>query len=278
MAIASTKNDKIPQKLYTKEWGNDDYCIVFLHGLGGTSNYWLAGAKSIEYYFYNYPIMVVDLLGFGDSPKPWLKYNLDAHKTAFESVTPKDKKLILVGHSLGALLALNFAKSHPQQVLGIIALSLPFFPSKNSAFEWLRLRPSGWIYTNMFFTALACLFTRRVVGKALPYFINSLPRKVVEDLVKHTVISSTSTIWSCIYDQDENKLLTKFPKNIPVELIHCKDDSTAPFKTVLPLASKFSHWRLHQLSQGGHHPWYSQHHACINIIHSTISRLTEQLT
>src|SRR3546814_3130534 len=64
---------------------------------------------------------------------------------------------VLVGHSLGAALALALAARHPDRVQALCLFSLPDYGSRAGAIEWFASQRGGWVYTNMLATALACL-------------------------------------------------------------------------------------------------------------------------
>ncbi len=201
---------------------------------------------------------MVDLLGFGDSPKPWCRYTVDRHLDAVHTALAEYGQVTLVGHSMGAVLAIAYAARYPHLVRRLILLSLPYFGSQADAYKWLRRTPGGWIYTNMVATALACMFTRRVIGKLLPYLLRDIPRSVAEDLVRHNFLSSTTSIWEILYRHnvvaDADNLSTK----LPVYCLHGKTDSSAPVAGVLRLAAGRPSWRVVLLEGTDHHPWLRQ--------------------
>lgn len=146
----------------------------------------------------------MDLLGFGESPKPWTKYDVDRHVGALNNALNGLGQVTMIGHSLGALLALAYAARHPEKIDNAVLISLPYFGSQDAAYDYMREGPlkGGFVYTNLFLTMLACIITRRILGKVLPYFIRDMPREVIEDLVKHTWKSSTSSLWEVVYRYD----------------------------------------------------------------------------
>lgn len=250
----------------------EELCIVFLHGLGGTHRYWQSGAASLQSSSIKVRCVLVDLLGFGDSPKPWCQYTLERHIQALELVLSQFSRMVIVGHSLGAALALAYAARHPESVRRLILISLPYFSDQNTAYRWLRRRPSGWMYTNMITTALACIFTRRIVGKLLPFVISSVPKEVARDLVKHTFLSSTSSLWNVLYRYDLDKEANAVAQNLGVICIHAKDDASAPLFGVSQLVERHETWELVVLEQGGHHLWFSQTQSCWRIINECIAQ------
>lgn len=102
--------------------------VVLLHGIGMSSRAW----KPVMTRLQKQPVRTVafDLLGFGASPKPnWIQYDIDDHASA---VITSLKKLhagpvVLVGHSLGALIALRVARLRPDLVKHVILYEMPLY-------------------------------------------------------------------------------------------------------------------------------------------------------
>ena len=63
--------------------GSGDKNMVLIHGLAGSKNYWKRGLEQITG---THRLLLVDLLGFGDSPKPQSEYTLEIQLTALEKV------------------------------------------------------------------------------------------------------------------------------------------------------------------------------------------------
>ena len=183
-------------QLYRVEYPKNAPKIVLLHGLGGTQRYWLTGLETLKQHYH---VILVDLLGFGDSDKPWINYTKERHLDALSKALQHLDRFMLVGHSLGAALAIAYSAKHPHQVTGQVLISLPYFATKEVAFKWLRRTPSGWLMTNMLTAVITCLVTRRVVGKFLPLLLKDYPREIAEDLLKHTFLSSTTSLWQVLY-------------------------------------------------------------------------------
>lgn len=249
--------------LHVVERPGPEPTIVLLHGLGGTHRYWLSVMDQVDF---DSHLIMVDLLGFGDSPKPYCRYTVDLHLEALKQALGDRKNLTIVGHSLGAALALAYTARHPESVNRLILISCPYFGDKNTAYRWLRHKPSGWLLTNMMTTALTCLVTRSITRQILPHILKDYPAVVVDDLVKHNVMSSTTSLWEVLYQYDLNDDAKNLPKTLPVTCIHSEDDISAPVECIKRLVLEHSNWRLILLDGTGHQPWLRAPKTCAAII------------
>lgn len=105
--------------------------IVMLHGLGRNAMMWQQIADQLCARDSSLRVIAIDLLGFGASPKPaWQKYNATNQAKSLQATL---KKLgvrgpkIIVGHSLGALVAAEYAALYPKNIMRVFLLSAPIF-------------------------------------------------------------------------------------------------------------------------------------------------------
>jgi len=103
--------------------------VVFLHGIGRMGRTWEYLVEELQ----KVPVRAVafDLLGFGDSPKPsWLNYTIDDHASAviasIERLKPKTP-IIIVGHSMGCLVAVRVAVLRPDLVRHLVLYEMPLY-------------------------------------------------------------------------------------------------------------------------------------------------------
>ena len=128
-------------KIYWNVQGEKNkYPIIFLHGFGASSKHW---RKNLNYFVKrNYATYSMDLIGFGNSDQPgireieqldngvWCNQVKDFIK---QVIRPKNsKKVILIGNSLGALVALTCAASIGNEIAAVVASPLPDQIRKNS--------------------------------------------------------------------------------------------------------------------------------------------------
>ena len=102
--------------------------IVMIHGYLASSQYYKKIAKRLSV---GHTVIRVDLLGHGRSPKPRAaEYGYDDHINAVRhTLTQLNIKgsFSIVGHSMGALIALRYARLYPQDVSRIVLFTIVLF-------------------------------------------------------------------------------------------------------------------------------------------------------
>jgi len=96
--------------------------------------------------------------------------------------------------------------------------------------------------------------------------LKDLPSEVAEDLVQHTWLSSTSTMWDGIYRYDPARDADRLPTALPVLLLHGDRDVTAPLDGVRRLAAGRVGWETRILSGVDHHAMLRDPTACRDAI------------
>ncbi len=90
--------------------------VLLLHGKNFNGDYWRDVAVHLDQS--GYRVIVPDQIGFGRSSKPDLNYSFEmlADNTAKLLDELKIQKVIVVGHSMGGMLAVKFARRFPSRV------------------------------------------------------------------------------------------------------------------------------------------------------------------
>jgi pimeloyl-ACP methyl ester carboxylesterase len=98
--------------------------IIFLHGWIGSWRYWVPTMQTAAMSFRAYAL---DLWGFGDTAHDSACYTLDQQVNLLDRFMQEMGigKVALVGHGLGALTALLFARQYPQVVDRLMAVNVP---------------------------------------------------------------------------------------------------------------------------------------------------------
>jgi 3-oxoadipate enol-lactonase len=100
--------------------------IVLVHGLGSQSDDWLVTARRLALH---YRVVLVDLPGHGESdmPEPFSLARATASLDRALADIPGGPA-ILVGHSLGGLIAAAEAIDHPERVRGLVLIETALRP------------------------------------------------------------------------------------------------------------------------------------------------------
>lgn len=98
--------------------------VIFLHGWVGSWRYWIPAMQSVSI---SYRAYALDLYGFGDTSKNQRHYNLDEQLQMLDNFLEKlgIMRFVVVGHGLGAILGLLYARKYPSFVDRVMAISLP---------------------------------------------------------------------------------------------------------------------------------------------------------
>jgi pimeloyl-ACP methyl ester carboxylesterase len=99
--------------------------LIFIHGWVGSWRYWWPSMQALSAH---YRTFAFDLWGFGDSSKSPEFYSLDAYVKMVDQFIDKlgmARPVILVGHGLGSIIALNYTSQNPDNIAKVAAISLP---------------------------------------------------------------------------------------------------------------------------------------------------------
>ena len=124
--------------------GEPRLTVVFIHGIASSSAAFALTLKHLEgtTSLKDVRFITYDLLGSGESYKSDnLDYSYNDQLTALQNSLEKlrcDTPLVLVGHSMGTLIATRYANDHKKSVSQLILCSPPVYTEKdldNPAFE-----------------------------------------------------------------------------------------------------------------------------------------------
>jgi pimeloyl-ACP methyl ester carboxylesterase len=193
--------------LYVESYGplSAREAIVFLPGMMGTTTYWReAGAPSLAV---DRRVLLVDELGFGHSPWPEGAYTLEQHLTALEETLakqPSGEHLILVGHSFGAMLAVEYAAVHADSVRHVILFGVPLYRGEQEARQRIGAMSALADLTarNSWLARLVCTLHAAFLPATtylLPLLRGDLPPEVAADGALH--------FWPSLHGSVENIVL-----------------------------------------------------------------------
>jgi pimeloyl-ACP methyl ester carboxylesterase len=231
--------------------GNGPKKMVLLHGLTGSSKYWRKGLDDLPD---SYSLLLIDLLGFGDSPKPNSKYDLEEHLGAIEKVIKREGfdtgEAVVVGHSLGAILTIGLVGKHPDWFQSLAVIGLPNYSGKE-AIKTKFGKASLWDGVSVDSRyKFVCFFHPLYMTEW--FRPKNIPKDVFKDAGKHTWVSYYHTLDEVIINTDLQELASRI-KDKRILFIHGSDDAAAPIENVEALLPIFTNAEFERLPDADHH-------------------------
>jgi pimeloyl-ACP methyl ester carboxylesterase len=136
-------------QVFWREAGDSENpVVIFLHGSWEDNKQW---ARIVEPLSQNFHCFAIDLLGFGNSMAIETPSSIEMEVDCLhEFVTAlKLRPVYLIGHSLGAWIAVSYTLKYPDLVQGVVAispegLSLVYWQQYSQFTKWLLTRP--WLF------------------------------------------------------------------------------------------------------------------------------------
>jgi pimeloyl-ACP methyl ester carboxylesterase len=124
-------------KLFCRQFGNGKP-IIILHGLFGLSDNWVSIGKVLAH---NYKVIIPDLRNHGQSPHSSI-FNYDAMAGDISEMMD-DLELssaIIMGHSMGGKVAMQFALQYPERTgkLIVVDMSMRQYEERQSQIEIIK--------------------------------------------------------------------------------------------------------------------------------------------
>lgn len=231
--------------------------VVLLHGMAGSSRYWNEAVRNFSPE--KYKIINLDLLGFGLSPKPTdVTYNYETHIAAIkETLDALDvKSFVLVGHSMGALLALRLAAYSDFEIRHLVLVGLPFYPSPEAAraaitnSSWLKKR-AYYGNSSKLLCTVWCNYLGNLSKHVAPLYLKGVSKAVAQDSVLHTWQSYDQSLRNVIETQHVDKDLKRI--TVPVSILYGSADNCYPVFKKMIKASDYPNCELIVIKEAGHH-------------------------
>jgi len=234
--------------------------VLLLHGMGNSGASWDEVVKKIPN---DIRVISVDLLGFGESPSPrWMKYNISIQAKSVIATLLREnirQPLIIVGHSMGSLIAVEIAKRYPLIVKSLILCSPPFYsnvesktllPNQNALlkqfYKFIIKNPQSIV------DAAPLALKLRIVGNAF-------------NVTKENVDVYMAVLESSIIHQSSFEDVKKLRK--PIRLLHGRFDPVVIKKNLQEVVVANKHAQLSLIMAG--------HELMDNYIPAVVKEITE---
>ena len=265
--------------LGVRRFGAGEHVVVLLSGLASSERMWGAEYDVLGRYA---DVVAIDPIGFGASMhSPRLDGTVDAaaHVDALAAVLRElaldERPAIIVGHSMGASLALRFAAAHPP-TRGVVAFDAPLYTSGEEADE--RVRHMGWFEALLAQGPLAervCewMCNHRTLAAGLAVAISPrLPLPIARDSVRHTWRGYIAGFDALINDGSwADALRTLDERDVPVWLVDGTDDEAQVSGRADELGRTFTSVTSARL-EGGHRLPLGDPTGCASIVLGVLSR------
>ncbi len=97
--------------------------IMFVHGYAGCAETW---EHQINHFVQSYRVVIPDLRGHGQSDAPLTQYTMDELVADLYTITQQldfPEKFILIGHSFGGSVCVEYANAHPEQLEKLVLIA-----------------------------------------------------------------------------------------------------------------------------------------------------------
>jgi len=177
--------------------------VILVHGWLSSWRYWITTMQQLSMKYRTYAL---DLWGYGDSSKDTQRLGLDAQVKLVDDFIEKlgiGKKVAMVGHALGAAVAIRYALQKPERVARLMTISAPLFEHQGgSAPAPARPTPAE--------AAAPTILKRPEAGDASTAPGDSA--KPAQDAAEAPETTVTRSLWS----HDSPTILRRPPLDIPL--------------------------------------------------------------
>jgi pimeloyl-ACP methyl ester carboxylesterase len=207
---------------------------LFIPGFVGSHEVWDEHFLSLSD---EYRLILIDVLGFGRSPKPDLAYTVEDHLTAISNTLRELNvgRLHIVGYSMGSLMAVAYAYHYPESVISLVLLATPWFENESQARETISNHS---LFNRMlaldtplahFACSLMC-HLRPLLMPLMPLLVREVPAVVAKEGLRHTWTSYSRTLRNVIFRSETRRWMQSIRQ--PVLMLHGEHDRTAPIENV----------------------------------------------
>jgi pimeloyl-ACP methyl ester carboxylesterase len=113
------------RRVHYRSVGSGPTPVIFLSGWGCDTSLWVNQAPVLAPH---YRVLLIDLPGHGGSDKPDIPYSIDLFLGAVNAVVEQVQapKVVAVGHSLGGMVAYEYARRWPEKIVALIWVDAAF--------------------------------------------------------------------------------------------------------------------------------------------------------
>ena len=143
--------DKGTKYHYVENGSRHQRLVLCLHDV---DDFWYGWRNQLKALSPTNRVVALDLKGFGDSEKPFLKSKykekeiIEDLKHFIEILEESEKQIVLIGHGLGGIIGWKFVERYPNMVSKFISISAPN-PKiwlRHITRSWRSVMENRWLY------------------------------------------------------------------------------------------------------------------------------------
>lgn len=226
--------------------------LLAVHGMGGSWESWLSNIPELGGH---YRVIAVDLPGFGGSEALAAGAGFNAYLDSLAGLLDEIgiPEVVLLGHSLGGLVALSFAAAYPDRCLGLVLAS-----GGGTVLGRLRLtaiQAVFWILQKVFAVpGVRSLFVKTSLGTLMLAVAVRHPRRISRDLLDQMLPRTVGPGFMTAVRLGSEQLHRLNVRHVvvPVLLIWGREDRLLPLAGGRDLAAQLPRAELVVLDDVGH--------------------------
>lgn len=236
--------------------------VVFLHGIAASYSTWrhIMPELTKDADLSKVRFVALDLIGFGKSEKPhWYKYDYASYRKTLTTTLKKlkiDTPLVLCGHSMGCLIAMDYAANGDRIVDQLVLISPPIIRAKEIA--GIQDRTYSSLYTAL---------KNHTDNKAVDMIAGIIDSLTSFERRSLNTEAFRKTMDNIILNDSNYALATDL--RVPMEIIHGRLDPLVIGANLHSAAKRNSHITLTE-SFGGHDIVGARAKKCTKILKNTL--------
>lgn len=233
-----------------------DETVILIPGLFGSTRFW---HPIMDRLHDRYRVISVDPLGFGHSPKPFdAHYSVEDHIESIKNTLDHlavQKPAIIVGHSMGSLLALYIAEKYPEHVKQLILVSMPVITSEREAFLHIShqtLLPSFLLHgkNSRLVCETFCYRLRPLTIRFLQSYLPTYQQEILQDSLLHRYYSYKRTLDNVVMDQHLERAFSHV--HVPIAMLYGEKDNRLQLEHIEKIRSWKDGVRIDLYERAGH--------------------------
>ena len=247
--------------------GNSENAVVFLHGYLEAKEIWNDFAQKLSV---DYKLVLIDMLGHGNSGTIGEEHKMSVMAETVKLVLDQEniKSCVLVGHSMGGYIALEFAKNYGQMLSGFCLFHSQAYADsdekKKNRNREIKLVKDG-KYNLIVDTNIPNMYAEGIKTK----FIDKL--KISKEIAKAIKPEGVIAALNGMKNRNENlDVIKKFTK--PILFIAGKKDNLIPYLADDKQFILNNNMELLVLENSGHMGMFEESEKTFNAVQSFIKK------